>query len=147
MKTEYDYYRHKLPRHSGLALPIKKTEVDAALSQGEVAELESLFIGYKNRADAEDVIVIEAKLFGESSFGMYVEKLPSLTLYSVPKDFLYTIKEQIARDNWLERIIRWIKSLETASNVVRDIERSRALHFHNGNMYVLDESGKKVELP
>jgi hypothetical protein len=47
----------------------------------------------------------------------------------------------------LNKIMRWLVSLETASNVTRDTTRIRCVMFVDDELRVLDEGKREVRLP
>ena len=113
----------------------------------KVKQLNTLSIGNSNEQNAEDLLLVKAYMFGKSQVGYVHRQYPSLHIHAVPKRRLEAVKKELVKMGWLERIVQWVKSLETASSVIRDVDRKRELHYRNGAMCVLDEAGKKVELP
>ena len=102
---------------------------------------------YVSKYDDDDIVVIKTVLFGESQTGYWMKELPQLDVYAVPSRYLSEIKRHLDENDWLNKVAAWIKRLESASNVIRDVNRERSVHYKDGKMYVVDENGKKVKLP
>ncbi|WP_371388157.1 hypothetical protein [Pseudodesulfovibrio karagichevae] len=145
MVLEYEYSKYKLPQKDDRAYPVRKAEVDHALSAAEVKELQSLFfsIDYKDN----ELVVVAATFFGESRSGYWKRQKPELGIYAVPKELLATIKSLLDTHQILTGIAQWIKRIESASNVVRDIPRARLVYFKDGGLFVKDEKNNQVKLP
>lgn len=143
MVLEYEYDKMKLPRKGNLVYPFKKSEIDAALKEANVAELEGFYLSTGSRDRQE---IMRAFLGGESRAGYRAKSKPILSIDAVSRNDLAEIREKFIERELLSKIARWIASLKDASSVVRDVNRERRVRFEEGELVVRDEKGKKVEL-
>ncbi len=148
MVLNYEYSKDALPKKSDYAYPVKKTDIDNILIEVGVTELGDISFSTGKRTDyTEGYPVFVALLPGESHKGRWSKSTPLLTVHAVPKEHLDRIRSLINEKKILHKIMDWLVSLETASNVVRDIARKRGVIFLDDNLIVFDENSKKVGLP
>lgn len=144
MALTYEYYKEKLPKHSGRAYPIKKAEVEKAIVDGGVTELRDL--SFIKQRDDPDLVIMTAILSGESHSGYWRKEEPYLFMYSVPSPLVGEIQELLSKKAMIKKVIKWLVTLESASTVVRDVTRKIVVCYENGNLFVKNEQGKRVEL-
>ncbi|QGY39763.1 hypothetical protein GM415_06390 [Pseudodesulfovibrio cashew] len=145
MSLLYEYGKIKLPRGSGLVYPVKKSEVDHALEMANVSELKEFYFsdGYRDR----DLVVFRAMLMGESQKGYWAKQSPLFCVYAVPVAQAEEIRVLLREGNYLLRLAEWVKGLEDAPNVIRDVDRVRFVCYGSGELFVKDENGRRVALP
>ncbi|QGY39762.1 hypothetical protein GM415_06385 [Pseudodesulfovibrio cashew] len=145
MSLLYEYGKIKLPRGSGLVYPVKKSEVDHALEMANVSELDTFY--FSPRCRSADLVVLDVVLMGESQQGYWKKQRPGITVCAVPSDQSGKIRELLMQGNYLLRLAKWVKGLESAPNVIRDVNRARLVCFGAGELFVKDENGRRVALP
>ncbi|MGE4421509.1 MAG: hypothetical protein AB7D39_04375 [Pseudodesulfovibrio sp.] len=147
MALKYEYLKMKLPKKSDYAYPFKKSDIDNALVEAGVTTLGNLCFSTGKRTDyTEGHPVIVALFPGESRKGYWSRNSPILDIYTVPKEHLEHIRLLMTTKDILNKIMRWLVSLETASNVTRDTTRIRCVMFVDDELRVLDEEKKEVRL-
>lgn len=145
MVLSYEYSKGKLLKNSGRTYPYKKTEVEKALIDGGVTELKDFRL-MKQRSSDPDMVIITAVLYGESHAGYWMKSKPSLFVYSVPSVLAKEIKELLSEKKMLKKVIQWLVALEGASNVVRDVTREISVCYADGELFIKNEQGKRMEL-
>ena len=145
MALEYDYYKIKPHKDEGLAFPVKKADVERALFAAGVNELKSLSFsgGLKGYA----IPVVDIFFIGESRSGYWKKMEPRLTIHAVSHEHLARIRKLLSQEDILNRVAQWLERFEKASNVVRDKNRSVVVHYVNKKLEIVDEKGKRLELP
>ena len=142
---EYDYHKIKPHKNDGLAFPVKKADVEKALHDAGVNELDSLWFSKGLRG--YEIPVVSVSFLGESRYGYWMKRIPELHIHAIPHEHLAKIRELLAREDILNRVAQWLERFEKASNVVRDVDRSVIVHCFNKKLEIVDEEGKRLELP
>lgn len=120
MVLEYRFNgRTKLDK--GHTYPIKRGNLDKALEDSGVSELET--VTFSSNYDDPDLAVLRIFLLGESRDGYWKKQEPVLSVYSVPSSLSMEIKRALEKEQILARVSKWLKWLESASNVVRNVNQ------------------------
>lgn len=146
MTLEYNFLgRTKLIK--GHTYPIKRGELDKALEDSEVSELET--VTYSSNYDDQDLAVMRVFLAGESREGYWTKEKPVLSVYSIPSHLSTDIKSALKKENILLRISRWLKKLESASNIIRDINQEIVVYYNSeiGTFFFKNKQNKMTKLP
>nr|WP_321260107.1 hypothetical protein [uncultured Pseudodesulfovibrio sp.] len=145
MGLNYNYSKYKLPKYRGYSYPLKKKEIDAALEEGNVSELGRLYfsIDYKD----SELVVLFACLSGESRAGYWMKQEPRLGIYAVPIRIVGEVRQLLEKTDMLARVVRWLKRLESASNVCRDVGQKIMVYYKDRELFIKDENNKEIKLP
>ena len=146
MVLEYDFLgRTKLIK--GYTYPIKRGELDKALEDSGVSELET--VTYSSNYDDEDLAVMRVFLMGESRDGYWMKQEPVLSVYSIPSELSTEIRKALDKEMIIRRISNWLKRLETAPNVIRNVNQEILVCYNqkSKNFYFKNRKNEKVKLP
>ncbi|WP_316898246.1 hypothetical protein [Pseudodesulfovibrio indicus] len=146
MVLEYEFLgRSKLRK--GHTYPIKRGDLDKALEAAGVSELE--MVTYSTNYDDPDLAVLRLFLLGESRRGYREKREPVLSVYSIPASLSEEIKGTLEKERILARVSRWLKWLETASNVVRSVNQEILCCYdlENERFLFRDKGNNTVKLP
>ncbi|MBG0790972.1 MAG: hypothetical protein H0S80_10800 [Desulfovibrionaceae bacterium] len=146
MTLEYEFWgRTKLLK--GYTYPIQRGELNKALEDAGVSELET--VTYSSNYDDKDLAVMRAFLAGESRNGYWMKQEPVLSIYSIPSHLSIAIKQALKKENMLSRISEWLKRLESASNVIRDVNQEIIVCYNQKTetFFFKNKKNKRVKLP
>ncbi len=105
----------------GETYPIKRADLDEALENAGVSELEKIGYWSEKATDCSNIQILSATMLGEASLsGQWIKRSPAISVQTVPVDVSQSVKGLIAEQHILQRLADWLKQLEVASNVRRD---------------------------
>ena len=136
MVLDFYYAKHKLPKKLHLSYLINKTELDNALEEAGVTELESVYLGgWDAKSDRKsEFVIIHVGMLGESRSGYWVKQKPWLSISAVPSELRLKIRELLANDMILQKVAQWLVELELASSVRRDKSQKLLVYYLDGKL-------------
>lgn len=131
----------------GYTYPIKRGELDKYLKDSGVSELEA--VTYSSNYEDRDLAVMRVFLSGEAQDGYWMRQQPVLSVYSIPSHLSVEIKNALKKEKILSRVARWLKKLETASNVIRSVNQEIIVCYNKKDETFLfkNKQNKRVKLP
>ena len=126
---DYGFEKDRLPR--GMSFPLKRSVLDAALSEGGVARI--LFVHYRLHRGADRIL--RAEFLSEEHRGFAGAGMSSITVHAVPSE------ERLAAGAALESyalplLVRWLCELEGADNVRRGMNQEFIAIWRDGKITV-----------
>jgi hypothetical protein len=125
---QYAFDKRKLPRD--FSFPLKRSLLDAALTQAQIARVHCVYYWLRQSGD----IVLRADYCGETNQA-WAAGQASITLYAVPSVERQETESAIVHQA-LPQLCTWLQTAEQAGNVWRGNNHMIVFHFKHGLLTV-----------
>ena len=129
MRLGYGFEKDKLPR--GMSFPLKRSLLDAALSEGGVARI--LFVHYRRYREAD--WIIRAEFLSEAHRGFAGAGMSSIVVSAVPSAER-VVAEAALSSHGLPLMVRWLHELEESGNARRGMNQQFVGIWRDGKITV-----------
>lgn len=129
MVLDYKFLgRDKLAK--GQTYPIKRGDLGRALEESDVSDIR--YVAYTCYVDKDwsKAFVLTASMTGESELGGHWMKMsPKIGVYSVHAEMAQQIKALLEKEDVLNRLAVWLRELELAETVRRDMGQKFEVYY------------------